>query len=150
MLTKPLVLALLVSLSFNGLFGYLSYKFHSDKAVALAQLEQATVANNSLKSSYDNQAKVCKITDDTVADYTEKKKDIVGKKELDLRELDKMGKDKPVANKATIVTKTATKQEKTDDVQTNTASIDDKLPDSLRLLLSKSCHNSGGEACNYP
>lgn len=148
--TKPLALALLVSLSFNGLFGYLSYKFHSDKAVAVSQLEQSIVANNALKISYDNQAKVCKITDDTIADYIEEKKDIVGKKELDLRELDKMGKDKSIANKATIVAKTATKEEKTDDVQTNTAGLDDKLPDSLRLLLSKSCHNSGGEACNHP
>lgn len=150
MLTKPLVLALLVSLSFNGLFGYLSYKFHSDKAVALSKLEQVIAANNSLKTSYDNQAKVCKITDDTVADYIEEKKDIVGKKELDLRELDEMGKDKPVANKVIIVAKTATKQEKTDDVQTNTVSLDDELPPDLVRLLSKSCHNSGGEACNHP
>lgn len=147
MLTKPLTLALILSLSFNGLFGYLSYKFHSDKAVAESKLGQAVDTNKTLQSSYDKQSLLCKVTDDITTEYQEEKQGIAGQKEQDLNDLDKLVSEPIVAKEATIVAKKATLKQGSTDDETSIVDIDGKLPESLRVLLSKSCHNSRGEAC---
>jgi hypothetical protein len=82
MLNKPLILVLLVSLSFNGLFGYLSYSFYSDKAVAESQLDTAVDANKGLQESLDKKETACKITDAIVSEYQKKSKRLLKKQRV--------------------------------------------------------------------
>ena len=63
MFSKPLIIALLISISMNCLFGYLSYSFYSDKAVLQSQLDTAVDANKGLQESLDKKDSACKITD---------------------------------------------------------------------------------------
>lgn len=129
---KPLILALLVSLSFNGLVGYLSYKFHSDKVVAESRLEDAKEVNSSLVKSAENSDKACKVGDGITSEF--KREEGVLESHTDaivdrVDKLPKLPKSPSVAPKDTNVAKEATKNEETD-----IAGIDDLLPDSLRML----------------
>lgn len=63
MFSKPLIITLLVSISLNCLFGYLSYSFYSDKAVAESQLEVAIVSNKFMALSLERKDKVCTLQD---------------------------------------------------------------------------------------
>lgn len=129
---KPLILALLVSLSFNGLFGYLSYKFHSDKAVAEKSLEQALKTNQSLVKSAENSDKACKVSDGITSEFKREEGALESHTDAIVDRVDKLPKlpkSPAVATKDTNVAKEATKNEETD-----IAGIDDLLPDSLRML----------------
>lgn len=148
MLNKPLILALLVSLSFNGLFGYLSYSFYSDKAVAESQLDQAKGANKSLQESLDKKDTACLITDTIISEYQEEKQEIVKEKDRDLNAIDKM---------MTLPVLTENKQKRQENAKeqkgvegNSVINLDSKLPDDLVRLLSESCHRSKGSNCDNP
>ena len=145
MLNKPIILALLVSLSLNGLFGYLSYSFYSDKAVAESQLETAVDANKDLKESLDKKDTACKITDVIVSDYTKEKQEIVKETDGVLNDIDKLPSvPSQVENKP--------KRQENAKEQTKDApvSLDAKLGDDIKRVLSQSCHSAKGNNCDYP
>jgi hypothetical protein len=148
MLNKPLALALLVSLSFNGLFGYLSYSFYSDKAVAESKLDAAVDANKGLQQSLDKKETACEITDTIVSEYTKEKQEIVKETDSVLNDIDKL---------PSVPTQVESKpkrqenvKEQTADKQTNIVSLDDKLPADLIRLLSESCSRERGSTCDHP
>lgn len=125
-LSKPLILTLLVSLSFNGLFGYLSYNFYSKKAVVESQLTQLKSDYKSLESSMLSQETACKIQEEIVSDFIEEK-GVLDQKEKDiLTEIDKLP-SKPVKQD---------NPKREDNVQEdNVAELDDALsPELVRML----------------
>ena len=143
MLNKPLILALLVSLSFNGLFGYLSYSFYSDRVVAESQLDTAVDANKGLQQSLDKKDTACLAIDENVAGYIKEKQEIVKEKDRDLSAIDKMmALPVPVENKQ--------KRQENAKEQSDIVSLDNRLPDDLVRLLSESCHRSKGSSCTNP
>ena len=147
-LSKPLILALFVSLSLNGLFGYLSYSFYSDKAVAESQLAMVVDANKDLKESLDKKDTACKITDVIVSEYQTGKQEIVKEKDRDLSAIDKMvatpSTPEITSKKAAIAAKGAAVEEN------NVVNLDDKLPDDLVRLLSEVCLRAKGSSCDHP
>lgn len=125
-LNKPLILALIVSLSFNGLFGYLSYTFYSKRAVVESQLTQLKTDYKSLESSMLKQETACKIQEEIVSDFIEEK-GVLDRKEKDiLVEIDKLA-SKPIKQD---------KPKREDNVQeNNVAGLDDALsPELVRML----------------
>ena len=143
MLTKPLILALFVSISFNITFGYLSYSFYSDKAVAESKLETAVDANKGLQESLDKKDTACKITDVIVSEYTKEKQEIVKETDGVLNAIDKL----PSAS-----TQTESKPKRQENVKEQTKDapvpLDAKLGDDLVRMLSESCLRAKGSACN--
>jgi len=140
---KPLLLALFVSLSLNGLFGYLSYSFHSDKAVAESQLEVAIVSNKFMALSLERKGAACTLQDKIAAENQTEQQEIVGKTETDLNAIDKMVVVPTVLlntpNGAQNVNKTS-----------NVVSLDGVLPSTLVSLLNESCNRSKGSECTNP
>lgn len=143
MFSKPLILALLVSISLNCLFGYLSYSFYSDKAVTESQLEAAVDANKGLQQSLDKKETACKITDVIVSEYTKEKQEIVKETGSVLNDIDKL------PSMSVQVESSAKRQENAKE-KTNIVSLDDKLPADLIRLLDESCHSAKGNNCDYP
>lgn len=136
MMSKPLLLALLVSISFNLLFGYLSYNFHSDKAVAEAKLENCQKANKSLEESYEKQEKLCKLSDGIISEYNKEKESFSKGTDDLLEKLDKL-------HKAPLV-----KSEVVNETPSNV--LDSKLPDDVRVLTESACNRVQGKACSTP
>lgn len=145
MFSKPLILTLLVSISLNGLFGYLSYHFYGERASSLILLDESVAANKSLESSLEKKEAACLVTDTIVTEYQKEKQEIVGKKDSDLSVIDKMVTKSTLEPKAEIVARGATQDE-----ETNVVDIDGRLPDALQRVLSESCHNSKGSICSSP
>ena len=143
MLTKPLIIVLFVSISLNGLFGYLSYSFYSDKAVAESQLEVAIVSNKFMALSLERKDKVCTLQDKIAAENQTEQQEIAGKTDAVLNAIDKMASvsvvEENASNGAENVNKTS-----------NVVSLDAELPESLRLLLQDSCNRSKGSECTHP
>jgi len=142
-MTKPLLLALFVSIALNGLFGYLSYSFYSDKAVAESQLEVAIVSNKFMALSLERKDKVCTLQDKIAAENQTEQQEIAGKTEAVLNAIDKM------AVVPTVLQKTSNEAENVNK-QSNIVSLDAELPESLRLLLQDSCNRSKGSECTHP
>ena len=142
-MTKPLLLALFVSITLNGLFGYLSYSFYSDNAVAESQLEVAVVSNKFMALSLERKDKVCTLQDKIAAENQSEQKEIVGKTEADLNAIDKMASVSVVEEKAP---KGAENVNKT----SNVVPLDGVLPSTLVSLLNESCNRSKGSACTHP
>jgi ABC-type Na+ efflux pump permease subunit len=141
MLSKPFIIALFVSISLNCLFGYLSYSFYSDKAVAESQLTTAVDANKALKESLDNKESACKITDVIVSEYTKEKQEIVKETDGVLGAIDKM-----VSTPSQVESKP--KRQENVKEKSNVVSLDDKLPADLVRLLSEVCLRAKGSACD--
>ena len=142
-MTKPLLLALFVSVALNGLFGYLSYSFYSDKAVAESQLEVAVVSNKFMAVSLERKDKVCTLQDKIAAENQTEQQEIAGKTEAVLNAIDKM------VVVPTVLQKTSNRAENVNK-QSNVVSLDAELPESLRLLLQDSCNRSKGSECTHP
>ena len=125
MLSKPFILVLFVSLSLNITFGYLSYSFYSDKAVAEAQLANAVDVNK----------------DFIVSEYTKEKQEIVKETDGVLNAIDKL---------PSIPAQVETKPKRQENVkeQSDVVSLDDKLPADLVRLLSEVCLRAKGSACD--
>ena len=143
MLSKPLTLALFVSIALNCLFGYLSYSFYSDKAVAESQLEVAVVSNKFMALSLERKDKVCTLQDKIAAENQTEQQEIVGKTDAVLNAIDKMVVVPQVLQKTSNGAENVNKQ-------SNIASLDAELPESLRLLLQDSCNRSKGSECTHP
>lgn len=148
-MTKPILLALFVSLALNCLFGYLSYSFYSDKAVAESQLGVAIVSNEFMALSIERKDKACTLQDKIAAENQTEQQEIVGKTEAVLNAIDKMASVSVVevnaSNGAHNVNKTSNV------VQTQSVvPLDAELPESLRVLLQDSCNRSKGSACTNP
>ena len=142
-MTKPLLLALFVSIALNGLFGYLSYSFYSDKAVAESQLEVAIISNKFMALSLERKDKVCTLQDKIAAENQTEQQEIVGKTEAVLNAIDKMAS-------VSVVEENASNGAQNVNKQSNIVSLDAELPESLRLLLQDSCNRSKGSACTHP
>jgi hypothetical protein len=143
LLSKPIIIALLVSISLNGLFGYLSYSFYSDKVVAESQLDTAVKANKDLKESLDKKETACKITDVIVSDYTKEKQEIVKETSGVLNDIDKLPSVSPQVE-------SKPKRQENVKEQIDVVSLDDKLPVDLVRLLSEVCLRAKGSACDHP
>ena len=145
MLSKPLIIALFVSISLNCLFGYLSYSFYSDKAVAESQLTTAVKANKDLKESLDKKDKACLITDAIISEYQEEKQEIVKEKDRDLNAIDKLP-SMPVQ----VETKPKRQENAKEQIEGAPVSLDAKLGDDIKRMLSQSCHSAKGSNCDSP
>ena len=143
MFSKPLIIAIFVSISLNCLFGYLSFSFYADRAVAESQLEVAIVSNKFMALSLERKDKVCTLQDKIAAENQTEQQEIVGKTEAVLNAIDKMASVSVVEQ---IVVKGYENVNKT----SNIAGMDDVLPEPLRLLLQDSCNRSKGSACTHP
>jgi hypothetical protein len=143
MFSKPLILALLVSISFNITFGYLSYSFYSDKAVAESQLEAAVDANKGLQESLDKKDTACLAIDENVAGYTRERQEIVKETDGVLNDIDKL-------TSMPVQVESKPKRQENVKEQSDVVSLDDKLPANLVRLLSESCHSAKGNNCDYP
>lgn len=143
MLTKPFIITLFVSISLNCLFGYLSYSFYSDKAVAESQLEVAIVSNKFMAVSLERKDKVCTLQDKIAAENQTEQQEIVGETDTVLNAIDKM------VVVPTVLQKTSNGAENVNK-QSNVVSLDAELPEPLRLLLQDSCNRSKGSECTHP
>lgn len=144
MFNKPLILTLLVSLSFNGLFGYLSYKFYSDKAVAESKLELAIQANSSLLESSVKADKACTLADGISTEFKREEQALEADRDGILKQLDSLS----IVPKQDVK-KTAPK-EATVNEESNVAGVDDMLPDSIRMLTESACNRVQGKDCSHP
>lgn len=142
-MTKPLLLALFVSIALNGLFGYLSYSFYSDKAVAESQLEVAVVSNKFMALSLEHKDKACTLQDKIAAENQTEQQEIAGKTDAVLNTIDKMAS-------VSVVEENASNGAQNVNKQSNIASLDAELPEPLRLLLQDSCNRSKGSECTNP
>lgn len=142
-MTKPLLLALFVSVTLNGLFGYLSYSFYSDKAVAESQLEVAVVSNKFMALSLERKSQVCTLQDKIAAENQTEQQEIVGKTEAVLNAIDRMASVSVVEENASNGTQNVNKQ-------SNVVSLDGVLPSTLVSLLNESCNRSKGSECTHP
>ena len=143
MLSKPLIIALLVSISMNCLFGYLSYSFYSDKAVAESKLDAAVDANKGLQLSLEKKETACKITDTIVSEYQTKKQEIVKETDGVLNDIDKLPS-------VPVQAESKPKRQENAKEQTNIVNLDGKLPADLVGLLSEVCLRAKGSACDHP
>lgn len=139
--SKPLILALFVSISLCVMFGYLSYTFYGQKEKAEESLRQALAANSMLEQSLTNQTTVCKVGDSTTAEFKKEEQEVEKDTNNTVSEIDKM----VVVKKETVVAKEATKNE-----ESNYVALDGRLPDSLVRLLSEHCLRTKGSACSHP
>ena len=142
-MTKPLLLALFVSITLNGLFGYLSYSFYSDKAVAESQLEVAIVSNKFMTLSLERKSAACTLQDKIAAENQTEQQEIVGKTEAVLNAIDEM------VVVPTVLLNTPNGAQNVNK-QSNIVSLDAELPEPLRLLLQDSCNRSKGSECTHP
>ena len=142
-MTKPLILALFVSVALNGLFGYLSYSFYSDKAVAESQLEVAIVSNKFMALSLERKSVACTLQDKIAAENQTEQQEIAGKTDAVLNAIDKMASVSVVEENASNGTHNVNET-------SNIANLDAELPESLRLLLQDSCNRSKGSECTHP
>lgn len=148
-MTKPLLLALFVSIALNGLFGYLSYSFYSDKAVAESQLEVAIVSNKFMALSLERKGATCTLQDKIATENQTEQQEIAGKTEAVLNAIDKMVVIPQVLQK-TSNEGLFSKEKENVGKQSNVVSLDAELPESLRLLLQDSCNRSKGSSCTNP
>ena len=142
-MTKPLLLALIASFILNGLFGYLSYSFYSDKAVAESQLEVAVVSNKFMALSLERKSEACTLQDKIAAENQTEQQEIVGKTEAVLNAIDKMVVVPVVLQKTSNEAENVNKQ-------SNVVSLDGVLPSTLVSLLNESCNRSKGSECTHP
>lgn len=143
MLSKPLIISLFVSISLNCLFGYLSYSFYSDKAIAESQLTIAVKANKDLKESLDKKEAACKITDVIVSEYTREKQEIVKETNGVLGDIDRLPS-------VSVQVESKSKRQENANKQTEDAlvSLDDKLSADLVRMLDEVCLRAKGSACD--
>ena len=132
MVNRTLITFLIVSLSLNGLFGYVSYAFYGQKVKAEQSLSLCQEANKTLENSVKRQQSLCKIQDAVVSEYKEEQKEHRDKTQDYLDKLDRMS-------------------HKEEQHELHSQSIlDRKLPDDLVRMLSENCLYSKGRACTNP
>ncbi len=135
MLSKPLVIALLVSLSFNGLFGYLSYAFYGSKQALKSELMQCQQNTLSLEKSVENHRKLCAIQDSISVEW---------KKEEQEAEKDTESFVEQIVR--AVVTKEATSNE----TKQTYVDMDSSLSPDVVRVLGEACLHSKGSPCSRP
>jgi hypothetical protein len=139
MISKPLSLVLLVSISFNLLFGYLSYEFYGDKKKAEISLDVAVKTNKELSDSLGKKETSCKIDEAVSTEFQVENKAKEKEKDETIKQIDKLSSaDKIVAPKATTENTNAE------------ISLDSRLPADLAGLLQRHCDSTKGSACDNP
>ena len=144
MFSKPIILTLLVSLAFNGLFGYLSYHFYGSKQALKSELMQCQQNTISLEKSVENHRKLCAIQDSISTEWKKEEQQAESETQSTVDKIDKLSIKPSVAKKETFVAEKAT------DEKDNVVDIDGKLSDDLVRLLSQSCLSAKGSACSPP
>ncbi len=127
------------------LFGYLSYSFYSDKAVAESQLDTAVDANKGLQESLDKKTTACIVTDDIVTEYAIGKQEIGKEKDAVLNAIDKL-----VPTPALVENKPKRQENVNKQNEDVAVPLDGVLPDNLISLLSESCLRAKGRDCDNP
>ena len=127
------------------LFGYLSYSFYSDKAVAESQLDTAVDANKGLQESLDKKTTACIATDNIVTEYGVGKQEIGKEKDAVLNAIDKL-----VPTPALVENKPKRQENVNKQNEDVAVPLDGMLPDSLVGLLSESCLRAKGRGCAHP
>lgn len=125
------------------LFGYLSYSFYSDKAVAESQLDTVVDANKGLQESLYKKDTACKITDVIVSDYTKEKQEIVKETDGVLNDIDKLPS-------MPVQVDSSPKRQENAKEQSNIVNLDGLLGDDIKRVLSQSCLRAKGSNCDYP
>lgn len=133
-MNKLFTYLLFTSLSLNVLFGYLSYSFHSDKAVAEQLLTQCKEANQTLVKSAEKQEKVCDVTDTITTELINENIQKETKKQALLDKIDAL----PLVRPSPVVTK-----EKQDESYVD---LDSKLSPDLVRLLDEAYRDSQGQS----
>lgn len=141
MLNKPLIIVLFVSISLNCLFGYLSYSFYSDKAVAESQLDTAVDANKGLQESLDKKDAACKIADDISTENTSEQKELEESKKTMMSKIDSIPSKAAIAVNQAAESSSPKKGLIVPELGTGVADIDDKLPEELKLI-TQEAYNS--------
>lgn len=131
MVNKALIYALAFFVSLSVLFGYLSYRFYSDKAVAQSTISQLERANKELLESSGKQDTACKIADQIPSEFIEQANKLEKEKDNLLEQIDKLS---------------STPKQKAEDIEGKsndkvTISLDEPLPSELVRMLDE-VHNS--------
>lgn len=149
---RPLIITLLFSISLNCLFGYLSYSFYSDKAVAEQALETCKGTNQTLSNSLDKQEKACKVGDGIASEFKRQEQALESQSEAVLQSIDTLPKqqiEKQSLNK-TDRSQSETVINETYRNAPTEIDIDSKLPASLVGMLKEHCSRVKGSACTNP
>jgi hypothetical protein len=98
-----------------------------------------------LKESLDKKETACKITDTIVSEYQTEKQEIVKETDGVLNDIDKL---------PSMPTQVESKPKRQENAKEQTkdapVSLDTKLGDDIKRVLSQSCHNSKGSNCDNP
>jgi len=138
--SKPLILALLFSISLSGLFGYASYHFYAEKQLVEERLDVSEANAKLLSSSLLKAEKAHKIADTITSEYAFDSKDIIASKEDVLNKIDELA----VVVEA-VKQDAFTKEEKN---EIKYVPLDGSLPINLRRLLTEACLHAKGNACD--
>ena len=143
-LSKPLLIALVIALLSACGFGYLSYKYHAEKAVLAEQIKELNGVNKSLSESVVKAQKLCSLIDSTTSEWKKEEQQVESETQAAVDEIDRLVTKPSVAKKETIVAEKETNEK--DDV----VDIDGNLSNDLVRLLSQSCLSAKGSACSLP
>ena len=144
MLSKPLLIALVITFLSACGFGYLSYKYHAEKAVLAEQIKELNGINKSLSESNEKAMKLCSLIDSTTTEWKKEEQQAESETQAAVDEIDKLVAKPPVAKKETTIAEKAT------DEKDNVVDIDSKLSNDLVRLLSESCLSAKGSSCINP
>lgn len=120
---KPLIIALLVSLSFNGLLIGISKQFYDAKAEAVYSLKEAEKTILEQQKSKELADKACVIADSVATSFQKENNQAVEDRDKELSSIQSI----PSTQKVEVIV---------NDVKSNVASIDDRLPAELISVLS--------------
>lgn len=126
MKVNPLVLLFLVSVGLNGLFGYLSYKFHSEGETTKVALSSCQETNTYLGRSIEKQKKEADVHDMVVSEFQQKQQEI-HKQQC------------KIVEQITLLPKSTTQGKQNDEID-----IDSKLPITIIGLLRESHYSLQG------
>ena len=143
-LSKPLLIALVIAFLSACGFGYLSYKYHAEKAVLAAQIKELNGINNSLSESVVKAQKLCSLIDSTTTEWKKEEQQVESETQAAVDEIDRLVTKPSVAKKETTIAEKAT------DEKDNVVDIDGKLSNDLVRLLSESCLSAKGSSCSRP
>lgn len=122
--SKPLIMALLVSLSLNGLLVGVSKHYYDARAEAVYSLKEAEKTILEQLKAKELADKACVIADSVATSFQIENNQSVEERDKELSSIQSI----PSTPKKVEVT--------VNDVKSNVASIDDKLPDNLISVLS--------------
>lgn len=128
----PITFYIILGLSISTLgFGYLSYKFHADKAIAAHALKESKETIAEYEKSLNLKHLSCEISDKVTNEYQAEKQAQQNKVQTTISKIDALPQKPTQATPNEI----------------NDINIDSKLPDSVISLLRESCLPDEGTAC---